>query len=131
MFGQMMLGFHRVTDNNMISNRFYHKMLENKESLKSYNIDYLNWISIRENYETTIAPIRILDTSIEIICPFLLLITGWKLFAIPNILHLIVYPLIMYNSMHKPVPEFTQIMQVLTIFQLLGLFMFLLIPNKS
>ena len=56
MFGQMMLGYHRVTDNNMISNRFYHKMLENKESLKSYNIDYLNWISIRENYETTIAP---------------------------------------------------------------------------
>ena len=131
MFGQMLLGFYRITDNNMIANMSYQKVLESKELFKQYNTPILDWLSVKENYETMITPIRVCDTSIEYLAPLLILATGWKVFALLNIVHLVITPMILFNPLNKAPSPFARIMQIMTVLQLLGLLLFLAVPDKK
>ena len=130
LLGQMFLGYNRFMNSQMIAEMYYTKVVSSNQIYGPYGVPGIAWLAERANYDSVLQQIRLLDCTIELIAPLVLLATGWKLIAVVNIIHLVIAPMIMYNPLDAAANGFSKIMQIMTVLQLLGLMLFLAVPDK-
>ena len=118
--GFILMGYHRAfntdslldysvktIDNNRASNPLYELLFQEQVTAQLIR-DYVPF-----------------DVFLELITPFLVLLLGWRLLLVLPLVHLVVTSSCFYNLFSKPTTEFQLSMKLITIIQMLGIFLYM------
>ena len=121
----MLLGYYRITHRQFFVEMSYEAITKSKDTLP------LDLIADRKDFDYWTPHIYVADSTIELILPLVILLTGSKLAALCNIIHLVITPMILFNPLLKDLSQFQIVMSIMTVLQLLGMLMFMSMPAQG
>mmetsp|Transcript_4854 Transcript_4854/g.5545 ORF Transcript_4854/g.5545 Transcript_4854/m.5545 type:complete len:148 (+) Transcript_4854:50-493(+) len=125
--GQILLGYYRLTEN-----KFLTQMLTDRAN-ETMNENPLAPFMFPNNKATItgIDELFYIDTFVEFAVPVLLVFTGWRVWVVGSIIHLIATPSFLYNIFGSTKTEFQEIMTVMTFLQILGCLLYIFSVKKK
>ena len=123
--GQILLGYYRYTQKEFVLGFVL-------EGVKNYQNEN-PFVAMFFPNGPDMQPLRDvywLDIFIELAVPVLMVFTGWRIWLLLSLIHFIITPSFIYNLLGSNKNEFQEVMSIMTILQILGVFLYITSVRK-